>query len=246
MQIRSLAERREGGFEKVLSGGLSRSVRHVLASDGLGFSLNFNLRAPGRGRQLWYRHHWEANYVFAGSVAVEDLTSGETWQLAPGALYTVGPDDRHRLDAHEETRMVSVFCPPLQGDEAHDEDGAYAPSGPLPGRTGRMFLRTVDELRARGAAGAVPMLTPDDRLGFSLWDVRVPAGGGAHRLHAGHHEVQVVIGGTGDATDEASGAVHPLEFGSLLLAAPGDACTLAARTDLHLVGVAAPPAQAAR
>ena len=28
--------------------------------------------------------------------------------------------------------LVSVFCPPLRGDEQHDADGALAPSGPVP------------------------------------------------------------------------------------------------------------------
>ncbi len=35
---------------------------------------------------------------------------------------------------HAETglHLLSIFCPALQGDEMHDEDGALAPSGPVP------------------------------------------------------------------------------------------------------------------
>jgi L-ectoine synthase len=46
--------------------------------------------------------------------------------------YNVGPKDRHRLRAHTDIHLVSVFCPPLVGDEQHDKDGALAASGPVP------------------------------------------------------------------------------------------------------------------
>jgi len=44
----------------------------------------------------------------------------------------VGPRDRHRVRAHADTHLLSVFCPPLMGNEQHDEDGTLAPRGPVP------------------------------------------------------------------------------------------------------------------
>jgi hypothetical protein len=46
--------------------------------------------------------------------------------------YNVGPKDRHRVCARTDIHLVSVFCPPLKGDEQHDAGGALAPSGPVP------------------------------------------------------------------------------------------------------------------
>jgi Ectoine synthase len=46
--------------------------------------------------------------------------------------YNVGPKDRHRLRAETALHLISVFCPPLEGREQHDADGALTPSGPVP------------------------------------------------------------------------------------------------------------------
>ena len=54
------------------------------------------------------------------------------WKLEPSMAYNVGPEDRHRVRAHADMHLVSMFCPPLVGNEQHDEDGALAPSGPVP------------------------------------------------------------------------------------------------------------------
>ena len=45
--------------------------------------------------------------------------------------YYVGPKDRHRVRAQTDIHLLSVFSPPLAGDEQHDEDGVLAPSGPV-------------------------------------------------------------------------------------------------------------------
>ena len=51
-------------------------------------------------------------------------------------LYVVGPNDRHRFRVTEDEHHVSVFCPPLRGDEYHDKEGGYAANGPGPKPTG--------------------------------------------------------------------------------------------------------------
>ena len=67
-----------------------------------------------------------------GKVRVTDLTSGESWLVAAGGLYQVGPNDRHHFEVLEDDEHVSVFRPPLRGDEQHDADGALEPGGPVP------------------------------------------------------------------------------------------------------------------
>ena len=89
-------------------------MRMLTRSDGLGFTLcNAHLDAGAQGR-LWYKHHWEANYILGGTGEIEHLTSGETWPLAPGTAYMVGPDDPHRVIATTGLHIVSIFNPPLE------------------------------------------------------------------------------------------------------------------------------------
>ena len=58
------------------------------------------------------------------------MTSGERWPLEAGVLYVVGPNDRHRFLVTEDEHHLSIFCPPLRGDERFDQDGGYEASGP--------------------------------------------------------------------------------------------------------------------
>ena len=79
---------------------------------------------------LWYKNHWEANYILEGEADVVDIGTLHTHPLAPGTLYVVGPDDRHSVRTHTELHLISIFNPPLVGDEQHDEDGTLPASGP--------------------------------------------------------------------------------------------------------------------
>ena len=134
MIVRSLAELEASGRIVSISHGKATAARLVTRSDGLDFSLS-EARARHAGHSdLWYKHHWEANFIRSGRATLEDRGTGEQWTLEPGVLYCVGPDDRHRIVRHEDTdmRIISVFNPPIEGHETHDEDGAYPPTGPLP------------------------------------------------------------------------------------------------------------------
>jgi L-ectoine synthase len=132
MFVRTLKEIRDAGMEKVLADGQVRSARFLTADDGLGFTLS-DVRLKGVGEQeCWYKNHWEANYILDGEGEVSDLTTGEAWKMEPGMMYCVGPKDRHSMHAHTDLHLISVFNPALAGDEMHDEDGALAPSGPIP------------------------------------------------------------------------------------------------------------------
>ena len=120
------------GRLKELQGGDTRSARYLTAADGMGFSFHVNRCRAAPAHLLWYKHHWEANYIISGKVKVTDLTSGESWLVEAGELYQVGPNDRHYFEVLEDDQHVSVFCPALHGDETHDADGSYSASGPVP------------------------------------------------------------------------------------------------------------------
>ena len=97
----------------VVANGNARSIRMIAATDEIGFSLSDVRLKASAAAELWYKHHWEANFIISGSGKVENLNTGETWKLEPETLYCVGPKDRHRLSAVTDLHLLSVFCPPL-------------------------------------------------------------------------------------------------------------------------------------
>ena len=82
-----------------------------------------------------------------------DLDHGGGWTVGPGDSYQVGPNDRHTFEALEDEHHLSILCPALRGDERHDADGAYAPSGPVPaGPAGYQGARLVNPAPVSRAA----------------------------------------------------------------------------------------------
>jgi quercetin dioxygenase-like cupin family protein len=147
---------------------------------------------------------------------VTDLTSQEKWLLEAGVLYIVGPNDRHRLLLTEDAHYISIFCPPLRGDELLDKDGSYAPSGPIEQTDRRMFIKRADEIRAgkemiiaNGQARTLRMLTKADGLGFGFSDVHLAAGAEAVLWYKHHWEANHIVSGTGEVTDLTTGQVEP-------------------------------------
>ncbi len=115
-----------------ISYGRSKAYRYLNEEDGCGFTMSTPRSPAGKGIVLWYKNHVEANYILEGEGSVEDLTTGEKWDLAPGTMYVVGPNDRHQTMKNTDTYLLSVFNPPLVGGETHDEEGSYPPNGPIP------------------------------------------------------------------------------------------------------------------
>jgi L-ectoine synthase len=102
------------------------SYRFLLKSDGMGYSLHETILPPGLELQMWYKHHLEAVFCYAGTGSITHVATGEVHELAPGTLYALDKHDRHIVESHSELRMVCVFNPPVTGREIHDEDGSYA------------------------------------------------------------------------------------------------------------------------
>ena len=249
MFVRTLDDVIAAGRLKELQAGDTRSARYLTATDGMGFSFHVNRCRAAPAHRLWYKHHWEANYILSGKVRVTDLTSGESWPVEAGDLYQVGPHDRHHFEVLEDDLHVSVFCPALRGDETHDADGGYSASGPMPETDRRMFVKRVGEMRANGeemvvangGARTVRALTAADGLGFSFSDVGFAAGAVVDLWYKHHWEANYIISGTGRVEDLRTGETWPLESGSLYNVGPKDRHRVTADTDLHLVSVFCPP-----
>ncbi|MEE8533006.1 MAG: ectoine synthase [Alphaproteobacteria bacterium] len=248
MFVRTVDELRNTGRESVLGDGKARSARLLTKVDGMGFSLSDATLSAGAEVALWYKNHWEANYIVSGHGAVTDVASGESRPLAEGALYTVGPKDRHLLAATTDLRIISIFNPPLVGDETHDEDGAYPPTGPLPPGRPRMFVKTVEELRAAGrekvvaggSARSVRMLLEEDGVGVTIADVNLAAGNENVLWYKHHWEANYMLAGSGEVCDLTTGESWPLEPGTMYCVGPPDRHSMHAHTDLHLVSVFCP------
>lgn len=105
-----------------------RSLRLLLASDGMGFSFHITLLKAGGEWNFHYKHHLEAVLVLRGTGTVEDLATGKCHPLKPGTLYALNNHDRHILRAETQLTTVCVFNPPVTGNEVHDETGAYRPA----------------------------------------------------------------------------------------------------------------------
>ena len=117
--------RRDG--DKVL-----HARRLLTKADGCGFSLADARFSAGFSIDLHYKNHVEGNLIIKGVIEVTDLTKGISWDLEDGGLYVVGPKDRHRLTAKTDVHLVSIFSPAVMGNERHDADGAFPPTGDIP------------------------------------------------------------------------------------------------------------------
>jgi len=251
MLIRTMDQLEAEGRVISIAHGRASAVRLLTKSDDLGFSLS-EARANEAGHtDLWYKNHWEANYVREGHATLENRTTGERWALEPGVLYCVGPKDRHRIIREKDgpMRIISVFNPPIEGGETHDDDGAYPPTGGIPPGKERMFVKTIDDLRnagmvrsvAGGAAVSERFLTVADGLGFSLHSVRLAAGAEADLWYKHHWEANLVLDGTFEVTDRGSGNVHIVGPGGMYLVGPEDRHHVKALTDVHGISVFNPP-----
>lgn len=109
------------GDVKVVDWGNGTSYRYLLEPDRMGFSLCHTIVRAGTKSLLQYRRHLEACYCIAGRGWVVTATDSVSHDLRPGVMYALDAHDAHFLvAAHEaDLELVSVFNPPLRGDERH-------------------------------------------------------------------------------------------------------------------------------
>lgn len=101
------------------------SIRLLLRDDQMGFSFHITTIYEGAELPMHYKNHLESVYCVSGAGSVEDLATGEIHPISPGIMYALDKNDRHVLRAKTEMVMACVFNPPLNGQEVHDETGAY-------------------------------------------------------------------------------------------------------------------------
>ena len=106
------------------------SLRLLVKSDGMGFSMTETRVLPGAVLDLHYKNHVEACYCIGGAGIVTEKQSGREHRIEPGVLYAPDAHDAHevRVLGDVPLHLICVFSPALQGDEVHGPDGSYASS----------------------------------------------------------------------------------------------------------------------
>jgi len=117
------------GTEREVRDARWKSVRLLLANDGMGFSFHITTIEAGSEHTFHYKHHFESVYCISGRGSITDLATGETHAIRPGVMYALDVHDKHTVRVEEELVLACCFNPPVTGKEVHREDGSYAPAG---------------------------------------------------------------------------------------------------------------------
>jgi len=102
-----------------------KSYRTVLKKDDLGFSM-METRIKKGGPYKWhYKNHKEACMCISGYGVLHDLLNDKKNKIEKGITYIVDKHQPHTFTALTDVILVSVFNPPLKGNETHDINGNY-------------------------------------------------------------------------------------------------------------------------
>ena len=102
------------------------SHRFLLRGDGMGFSLHKTVIPKGGPHHWHYKNHKEACYCVSGGGLLTELLTGLCFVIKPDTCYVLDSYDDHTFEATEDTVLISVFNPPVYGNEVHRHDGSYA------------------------------------------------------------------------------------------------------------------------
>jgi len=123
MYVRSVKD--VAGSERDIDWGNGKSCRLLIAADNMGFAVCHTTVRAATESLLQYRAHLEACYCIAGEGEVED-SQGNIYPIRPGDLYVLDQHDKHYLRGGrtEDLVLLSIFNPPLRGDERHNLNAA--------------------------------------------------------------------------------------------------------------------------
>lgn len=114
------------GTEREVSGQGFTSMRILLEKDGMGFSLHKTIIPKGNEEHWHYKNHLESCYCVYGFGILKNLETGEEFEIRSDVTYALDKHDDHTFQALEDTVLISVFNPPVKGNEVHLPDGSYS------------------------------------------------------------------------------------------------------------------------
>lgn len=106
--------------------GNGTSHRLLTEGDNMGFTVCHTVVFKGTESRLQYRRHLEACYCISGSGEVISADGSTRLEVKPGIIYALDNHDAHilRADENEDMHLISVFNPPLTGNEKHQLDAS--------------------------------------------------------------------------------------------------------------------------
>jgi len=101
------------------------SIRLIVKDDKMGFGVHKTIIPKGGPHHWHYPHHLEACYCVSGQGMITSLSTGEKWFIDPDTIYLLDKNDDHTFEALTDVVLISIFNPPINGHEVHDENGHY-------------------------------------------------------------------------------------------------------------------------
>ena len=229
--------------EKVISlaDGRASSVRILTKKDCLGFSVSIVKLEAGLIFDIWYKNHWETNYVISGTGKLVNLEQKFLWNLEKNDVYCVGPEDQHQLKAETDLLIISIFCPAVNGDEIHDQDGSYPPTGPVPSRTEKMFIVPAHELKAEPNKNKhiknTAIINKSKDVGIILNRLEI-LNGEQHVLNNRQKNgANYVLKGEGILTGLSKNIRYPLNSNTLFFNTQTESLAIIAKSDLTILNI---------
>lgn len=101
------------------------SYRMLTEKHNLGFGVCKTV-IPKGGPHWWhYKNHLEACYCISGHGIIKNIDTNEEHHVGPDTMYVLDKNDVHTFTAFTDVVLISIFNPPLKGDEVHGRDGSY-------------------------------------------------------------------------------------------------------------------------
>lgn len=123
MKITKLSDVVGSNKDVQFNGG--RSLRIITKEDEMGFGFNKTYVKEGGPYHWHYKNHLESCYCISGHGLLVNVETGERHEILPDTTYLLDKNDNHLFTALQDTILISVFNPPLRGDETHQSDGSY-------------------------------------------------------------------------------------------------------------------------
>ena len=123
MKVNRINEIKGTKRDVLFTGGNSQRV--VLEKDGLGFAMMKTNIKKGGPYHWHYPYHSEACYCISGEGILRSLDDDSEYIINVDSCYLLDNHDNHTFEALTDVVLISVFNPPLTGDESHDENGNY-------------------------------------------------------------------------------------------------------------------------
>lgn len=114
------------GTEREVHGEGFTSYRMILAKDSMGFSVHKTVIPKGDPQHWHYKNHLESCYCISGKGVLTNLSTAEKFNIVPDTIYILDNHDDHTFQAIEDVVLISVFNPPITGNEIHNSDGSYS------------------------------------------------------------------------------------------------------------------------